>query len=162
MKVSVSGKHTIDVLFQLALLLAFLARSLLVTALAANGYRNTAQQSQKTQTARMVAAYTAEKIHQNDRLGAVYLQTLEDAPVLVLEQEQDGQTYCTCIYLHDGMLRELMVRKGTEITPDRGRQIMALKDFQAEQIRDDLFHFVCTDEENRTADAFVAVQSHGR
>ena len=162
MKVGFSRKHTVDVLFQLALLLAFLASALMVTLLAANGYRKTAEQSQKTQTARMVAAYTAEKIHQNDRLGAVYLQSLEDAPVLVLEQEQDGNTYCTCIYLHDGMLRELMVRKGTEITPDRGRPIMALKDFRAEQVRDGLFHFVCTDEEDRTADAFVAVQSHGR
>lgn len=158
MKHSSPREHVLDILFPLALLIAFVASAVMVLLLAANVYGDIADHASRGYTARTVTAYLTEKIHQNDQSGGVHMGRIQDADALVLEH---GEDYSTYIYMYDGTLRELLIKKGAEIGPESGQKILPLQKLEIRQVTEQLFYFMCRDEENGEASAYVSVKSVG-
>lgn len=159
MKVRSGGEHVLDILFPLALLMVFAASAVLAVLLAANVYGKIAVQSAETYTARTVTAYLTEKVHRGDGADRVYLGVFQGRQALVTEKQAGDQVYCTYVYFRDGALRELMVKKGSVISPQTGREVLKIRDLQMEQIQDNLLKFQCTDENDRVSVAYAALRS---
>ena len=66
-------KHTIDLLFPIALFFVLAVSSLIVVLLASNVYRNTTRMEQSNYESRTALSYVVGKIHQNDEQGSVAL-----------------------------------------------------------------------------------------
>ena len=159
MKLRVSKKHILDILFPLGLLLIFVSSAVLVLLLAANVYGDITETSARTNEGRTVTAYLTEKIHQNDRSGAVYVEDINGLNTLVLEHPGDQATYCTYIYYYNNSLRELLTRKDSVLGPESGKEIMPLQSFEGTQVKDNLFRFLCKDTEGREVTAWVSLRS---
>lgn len=104
-------RHITDILFVLAVALATVFLSLLLIAAGVGVYRNVLRNTQRTYALRTPVAYLTQKVRQHADSGAVRIGALGDAPALFLEEEFGGVLYVTCLYAHDGMLRELFTPK---------------------------------------------------
>ena len=155
MKSSSSRQHTMDVVFPMALLVVFLLSAMLVLLLAADLYGRITARSDSTNHARIAGAYLTEKVRQNG--GTVRA----DGDLLILENRENDVDYCTYIYVYQDSLRELMMKKEAQPELDRGREILPLAEFHAEQAGERLLHFSCRDDRENTTSDFVAVPSVG-
>ena len=159
MRVTVSSRHLLDILFPLGLLLTFVSSAVLVLLLAADVYGDITERSAAGYTDKTAAAYVTEKIHQNDLDGCVYAGDLNGIPALVLEHPNDRAVYCTYIYYYDQALRELLIPKDAQVGAESGREILPLQDFELREIKDGLFRFSFTDPEGIRSAAYGTVQS---
>ena len=80
-------------------------------------------------------------------------------PALVFSEEIGGEVYETWSYLYGGSLREITVKRGTEIVPKSGQPIMELKELRLELPSRSLLRIVATDTENRIYESAVCLQS---
>ena len=144
--------HMIDLLFTLALFCVFAATSLIVVIIGADVYSRIAAGMNYGFETRTSLVYVSEKIRQNDLDDAIYLGELDGVPALVLEQTYGVTVYCTYIYYHDGVLRELFASADIPVKPTDGQRITALSDFSVEQLQYGVFRItsVGTDGEKRS------------
>lgn len=132
-------RHTVDVLFTLALFCVLAASSLLVAVLGAQVYEGIASRMGDHYTSRTTLSYIINKVRQNDQNGGVRLGELGDGPALVMEEELGGSLYQTWIYQSGGELRELLTRADNPIRPEDGQSIMAVDHLVIEQAGEGLF-----------------------
>ena len=151
-------EHLIDVLFSLALFCVFAVSALAVVIMGADVYAGITENMDRNFTTRTSVAYLSEKIRQNDTSGGVSIGEMDGGTALVLEQSYDGVAYQTWIYLHDGSLMELFIRKGSAFSPENGNAIMELRAFSAE-LDGKLCSFTVTGAGGHTAGASVALRS---
>lgn len=133
--------HIVDVLFVLALFVVFTLSALVLVILGANIYKQTISHMTDNYDARMACSYFAEKIRQNDLASSIELGELYDTESLVFSQEINGETYATYLYYHDGYLKELFMKKGSNIGDnplDAGNAIMKLDHLDMEFVSDNL------------------------
>lgn len=132
-------KHfVVDILFVLALFGVFAISALVLITIGADVYQHTARDMSRNYDDRTAIAYITEKIRQSDETlsdgsYAVSLGLLEQQPALILTDEWGGEAYCTYLYLHDGWLKELYIRKGADIGNDilnAGQNIIRLEALQ--------------------------------
>ena len=139
--------HIVDVLFVLALFGVFTLSALVLVILGANIYKQTVSHMTSNYDSRMACSYFAEKIRQNDLASSVELGELYDTEALVFSQEINGETYATYLYYHDGYLKELFMKKGSNIGDNplaAGNPIMALEHLDMELISDNLLKIYFT------------------
>lgn len=132
-------RHTVDVLFTLALFCVLAASSLLVAVLGAQVYEGIAARMGDHYTSRTTLSYIVNKVRQNDQGGGVRLGKLGDGPALVMEEEIGGSSYQTWIYQSGGELRELLTRSDNTIRPEDGQSIMPVDHLEIAQVGDGLF-----------------------
>lgn len=109
-------KHSMEVLFTMVTFLVYAMALLMFVSLGATVYRTVTRQMELHQTERTGENYLREKVRQNDRDGAIKVCEIEGTPALQIRQEAGEKTYDTYIYVHEGMLKELVV--SSEKTPD--------------------------------------------
>lgn len=140
----------VDILFVLALFGVFAVSALVLVTIGADIYQKTVSDMNTNYDNRTAIAYITEKIRQSDCIlsdgtPAVSIGTLEEIPALVLTDELDGEYYCTYLYLQDGWLRELYMRRGAylgENMADAGKNILELESLSYEQTAPNLLHVV--------------------
>ena len=127
--------HSIDLVFSLVLFLLFSITGIGVVLIGSQVYSSCAAQLEETYTSRTALSYVSEKVRQADVSGAVELVNPSGFPenALVIHETVDGGSYNTFIYFYDGALRELLVKEGTEITPQQGTAIVSLRSFTIEK-----------------------------
>ena len=124
--------HIVDILFVLGLFGVFTLSALVLVTLGANIYKNTMREMKSNYNSRSAYSYIAEKVRQNDVLGNVTIENFYDTDALVFTQEVNDDLYCTYLYFHDGMLKELFMKKDSDIgaSPlDAGNDILSLSAF---------------------------------
>lgn len=139
--------HIVDILFVLALFSVFAVSALVLVTIGANVYQNTVQDMESNFDSRTAMAYLTEKIRQNDSTGAVSIGELEGVEALLLEQEIEGENYITYLYFHEGSLKELFIREGTDLVGSplmAGQTIMPLSALKLEQVSPSLYSFEMT------------------
>jgi hypothetical protein len=139
------NKHMVDILFVLALFSVFTISALLLVILGADVYSKTIDDMDQNFTTRTSFSYITEKIRQADRTGAVEIGTFDGQDALILSQSLDDTVYCTYIYLYNGHLKELFIKKGQDIQPKAGQDIIALTSFHLEQMDDHLYRLTMKD-----------------
>ncbi len=133
--------HIVDVLFVLALFGVFTLSALVLVILGANIYKQTVSHMTENYDSRMACSYFSEKIRQNDFASAIELDELYGTEALIFSQEIQGETYATYLYYHDGYLRELFIKKDSNIGDDpldAGNAIMKLEHLDMEFVSDNL------------------------
>ena len=115
-------KHTIDIIFPVAVLFVFAASALIVLMLASNIYTSNSAVPDDNYTSRTAFAYVSERLRQNDEAGT---DISAEGDKLVI---RDGKV-ATYIYMKDGMLKELRVMDGATAGLDAGTDITAVQDF---------------------------------
>lgn len=154
--------HIVDVLFVLALFVVFTLSALVLVILGASVYRQTVSYMDDNYTARTAYSYLTEKVRQNDLYDSISLGQLEGTDALVLTRDINDTTYATYLYLHEGSLRELFIRQGSDIGADplsAGREIMPLTGWELEMAGDHLLHIALTLEDNSQKELFIALRS---
>lgn len=140
-----SNKHVVDLLFTLALFCVFAASSLMVVLIGATVYKNSVKSMTENYDVRTSLTYLSQKMHQNDFAGGVILETVNEKPALVFEQEYSSATYQTWIYYEGGYIKELFTKKGNPFKAEIGSDIIEASDFNVNRDKDGIFTFTVTD-----------------
>lgn len=159
-------RFIVDVLFVLALFGVFAVSALVLVTIGADVYRHTVQDMSRNYDARTAIAYMTEKVRQNNTLlsdgtPAVTLSSVSGEPALVLTEEVDGQAYDTCLYYHDGYLKELYMRRGAylgEDMLDAGQNILELSDLTFETVSQNLLSVTMTTSDGKERQLFLSVR----
>ena len=135
-----SGKHIIDGVFVICLLLMFLISALTVIAIGANIYKKNVSAMSHNYNHRAACAYITEKVRQTDINGAIFVDNIFDQNTLVLQNEVNGVLYNTYIYDYNGYLMELYARADLEnFYPQSGQKILEVNSFDISEVSDSLF-----------------------
>ena len=153
-------KSIVDILFILALFCAFLISALFIVLFGAKIYRSTVADMDTNFTSRTSLSYITEKMRQHDSVGGAKVTFIEDQPVLILNQENDGVNYCTYLFSHDGYLKEITAKEGFDFDFKSGQNILELSDFSVSEINDSLYQFCITDIDGNKIDFYVSLYSH--
>ncbi len=157
-----TGRHTVDIIFILALFGAFIVSALLIVVLGARVYQTTVNQSGQNFASRTALAYVTEKIRQHDEDGSVSIAEVEGQPVLRLAQSYGNTSYYTYLYYDDGYLKEITVEDFYQLSLQDGEKILAVSDFEMKKLNDALYSFKITDTYGETISFFVSVYSESR
>ncbi len=152
------GQHTIDILFTLALFLAFAVLALFVVVLGANAYNDISRSSDENYNIRSSFVYLTEKIRQGDAYGSVKVTSIAGSDALVLSQEINNDTYETWIYLSGGKLNEIFIRRGTAFAPEAGQEIMDLSGFEIDAMGGGLYRMTLMDARGGEYDSLVSLK----
>lgn len=156
------GRHIVDILFVLALFCVFAASALTLVTIGADVYRQTASHMTDHFSERTACSYLTEKLHQSDTADAVTVGELEGVPAVMISQEIDGEFYCTYLYLYDGYLKELFVRKDSYAGDDilsAGQNILAVTSFQIEELGNGLLCLKLDTGNGRIMTLYTALRS---
>ena len=134
------NKHVIDMIFPIALFFVFISSCFIVLILSFHTYRKTVQLEQSNYQTRTALSYITQKIHQNDLIGSVSLQQIDQKDVLVLKSSYSQGKYTT--YLDK----------------DDGKKIMPVSHLKMQQINPYLYHFSCI-VDHKEINTNVAIQS---
>lgn len=111
MKKNGGSIHTVDVLFPLLFILLFCFCALLVVLQGARIYEKTAAGLEENYTVRTVVSYLQEKVRECGDASLISVQEMEGQQVLVIDSVHGEEMYSSYIYLEDGSLKELFVKK---------------------------------------------------
>ena len=148
--------HSVQQMLPVLLLALFLLLAGLTAVLSASAYKQILDRSDRLDRSTALT-YIAEKVRQNDTAGSIRVGTIGDCQALVIRQG-DRIVYDTYIYCYDGSLRELMIKRELEPTPDMGRSLLPMESLELENT-DGLLKIRCTDPQGGLWERSVAVRS---
>lgn len=124
----------------------------------ANTYQRLTERGKESYDRRTCVQYIATKVRQNDSADGVYTEHFGDGDALVLEENINGRTYLTRVYMHDGYLTELFSEKSAELSPRDGERIMKINAFN---ITHDggMLKIFCTDERGKDSSLSLLLRS---
>ena len=144
------------------LLFCAFAMAMVLTLFSGTGvYRSIQEHMESQYTERTALAYLETKIHHYDTVGAVVLEPFAATTALVLYETVDGVLYKTVIYSHEGYLKELFSEAELMLTPEAGQRVIAVNNFEACFIAQDLLQLICTTPTGEQADLLVYLHSEG-
>lgn len=153
--------HSVDLLFSLALFLLFAVTGISIVLFGTQVYRSTTAQMEETYTSRTALCYVSEKVRQTDVAGGVSLLQPEgfSDSALVLHETINGGDYDTYIYFYEGVLRELFVKRGTNITPEQGTVIVSLCSFTIEEADEHCYILSATEQSGKVNRVMIRPKS---
>lgn len=159
MRFKLQRNHMVDFMFPIALFFVFAVSAIVVILLAAGIYESTTQRSMLNDTSRTTLSYISEKIHQNDAEGEISLGEFDSCPALIMEHGGEMEGYTTYIYVYENELRELLATGEAQANASVGKSIMAVEDFDMEELEGGLFRFSCTNADGHEVSTIVGVRS---
>ncbi|MDR2355489.1 MAG: DUF4860 domain-containing protein [Clostridiales Family XIII bacterium] len=135
----------LDTAVVLLLMGMFVLLSIGVMVLGISVYNNTNKLSSENYAQRTVLSYIANQVRRGDTGGGIEVRDIDGVRALVFRQDFDGTDYLTCLYAHDGELRELFTEDGSEQELASGVPIMPVTGLSF-AIRDGLIEVQVTDE----------------
>lgn len=149
-------KHTINLVFTIALLGIFALSALFVAVLGAQVYGRTAEKMDENYSSRTSLVYITEKIRQCPGKD-ISIEDVEGNQALVLTQEIDGAKYESWIFEADHKLREVMVPAGTPVSAIDGQAIMDVNLFSL-GLEDDLLKIIVFDKNGGENTVMISVR----
>lgn len=153
-------RSIVDVIFMITVFGVFMLSALFVVLFGAKIYKRTAHDMSVNFSSRTALAYVSEKLHQHDRKNGVEIMEDENGPVLKLSQFVNSDEYCTYLYEHEGMLKELTVRGDVDLVRSAGKNILKLNSFRSTKISDSLYRFNIEDDEGNKTEFYVSLYSY--
>ena len=138
MKKNGGSIHTVDILFPLLFILLFCFCALLVVLQGARIYEKTAAGLEENYTVRTAVSYLQEKVRECGDASLISVQEMEGRQVLVIDSVHGEEMYSSYIYLEDGSLRELFVRKADFAGLESGQELVELAAFSVDRPENDL------------------------
>lgn len=150
----------IDMVFVLALITLFAATSLALVLIGAKQYRFVTNVMTENHEDRTTSSYLAEKIRQNDSVGAITISELKGVPALSIVSEEDDVTYITYIYFYEEALRELVVTENSMFSLSSGEAIISLQGCLFSLENDSLIRAEVTDTKGEKQILFFPLHSN--
>lgn len=154
------NRHMVDILFVLTLFCVFALCSILLIAVGARVYQNTVDNMDKHFTSTTSLSYITEKIRQNDYAGGISIEQFGGNDALVLLTEYNGEEYCTYIYSYAGQLKELFTKKNISLSPEAGRNILAISDFSVIEADTGLYEITLVDDEHKSETILISSKAN--
>lgn len=154
----VSRSHPITQVFVFVLLGIFAVMSTLMVLLSAQLYRDVVGKTEQNSTYRILTSYVANAVRSGDGNGGISTDCRNGVDMLVLTTEEEGWTFETLIYCHDGALRELFTDAGQEFDPEYGEIICSAQSFTA-RTGSGLLTIDMTDAEGDSVSLEIALRS---
>ena len=136
-------KHSIDVVFALALFCTFAVSVLMVLMMGASSYKSVTAAMDSNYEDRTGAGYLAEKIRHFDSRGSIAAGKFDGNDALLLRQSVDGTEYITYIYYYDGYIRELLTENNSGMTAEAGEKVIEAAGFTIENTDNGMFKVTC-------------------
>lgn len=133
-----SRGRRLDTVFVLIIFCVFAMSVLVVLSLSGSTYKNTVTITQEKYDEQTALSFMWTKVKSGDKLGKVYAGEFYGLSALCIEEEYDGITYLTMIYLYDGWIRELFFEKGIDFLPQDGTPVFSAESLALEQPEDGL------------------------
>ena len=129
MKRQMDNKHTVDMLFVIALLFLFAMGALMLIALGSSIYKRSVTTLSDNYDRRTAYAYITEKLRQYDTEGNIRTDIFNKSGALRIDTTIGTVDYVTYLYEYDGSLMELFSRADvTNLLPESGQRIMDIDD----------------------------------
>lgn len=122
----------IESLTALLLFGVFAVSVLLVLLMGASTYTRLTQRSEDSYNSRTVTHYLAERVRQSDVYDAIRIgklgedSDLAEGDAIFFEETINGTQYVTCVYRHQGYLREIFAEKGMDFSMADGEEILPI------------------------------------
>lgn len=159
MKIKTSNRHVIDFVFPLTLFFVFAASALIVLLLAANLYGSTVDRLQVNDQGRTALSYISEKVRQSDTGGSMEVSEVDGVSCFALSAEYNNTGYTTYIYEYGGMLKELFIRSGAQVSLKDGMDIMEIRSFSVHKKGENLYQFTAIDSQGNESSLLVSERS---
>ena len=117
----------------LVVLSIFAISSLLLVMIGANTYKNIVKDTDRNNQIRASLSYVANKVRQNDELGAITVETKEETQVLAINTAFGGKPYCTYIYFYNGAIYESFLAKDKEFKLTEGSKVVSVEKFKIDK-----------------------------
>ena len=155
-------QHTIDFLFPIALFFVFYSTAIVVLLLSANIYKGVVADSESNYESGTALSYITQKIRQNDDLenSEIFLSEFDSCNALAISQEYNGQNYITYIYETNGELKESFLQEGVSASANAGTTIMAVKDFEINEVSDRLLKISCTSKSGDSLSTYINIYAN--
>jgi len=150
-------KHSINLIFTLALLGIFALSALFVAVLGAQVYGRTAENMNNNFNVRTSLVYITEKIRQCPEKN-IRVSEVDDSQALVLTRDMNGADYETWIFSTDRKLREVMVQKGEDVKANDGQEVMEINSFTL-SLNGDLLEITVFDDTGRKYSTAVSIKN---
>ncbi|WP_026526990.1 DUF4860 domain-containing protein [Butyrivibrio sp. VCD2006] len=129
MKKQMDNRHTVDMLFVIALLFLFAMGALMLIALGSSIYKRSVSTLSDNYDRRTAYAYITEKLRQYDAEGNINTDIFNKSGALRIDTTIGAVDYVTYLYQYEGSLMELFSRADVEnLLPESGQRIMDIND----------------------------------
>ena len=146
MKTKREPRYIIDMLFVLALFAMFAISSVLLIAIGTSVYRQGSAAMEENNEVRTAYAYVSEKIRRADAEGLIETGAFGDADALLLRYYINDISYTTYLYVHEGMLTELVARSDLSFSPSAGQPVTELMKLKCQTLDDNLLKITLIEE----------------
>lgn len=106
----------------------------------AQAYRGVVDAAETNANKRILLNYPINKVRMNDDAAHIRVEDIDGTPVLVLEQDLDGDIYLTRVYCYDGALSETFMYEEDEFALEDGEPLARAESFTP-KVEDGLFSF---------------------
>lgn len=128
MKRNMDSRHTVDMLFVIALLFLFALGALMLIALGSSIYKRGVDTLTKSYDKRTAYAYITEKLRQCDEEGSISTDIFNKSGAIRIDSQIGDTPYVTYLYDYDGALMELYARADAgDLPPESGQKIMNIQ-----------------------------------
>lgn len=144
------GKARIETVLVMLMLVLFSISTYTLVVSTASSYEKNHSDMDAKDNLRLALSYIDLKIKQSDKKGIYVLEkAIEDKDVIVVENKIKGEIYQNIIYFKDGFLKEMLIKKGTDLDHVEGFEIAKIKDMTFSKTGKDLINvFITTDNDH--------------
>ena len=120
-------KHYIDALATLLVFAVFAVCIVLSIILGANVYKGITSRDSASYEMRTCTQYISNKIRSSSSPKSVSVISSDGISALRIEEEEDGDIFCTYIYCYDGWIRELYSSAAKEPSFSAGEKLLEMQ-----------------------------------
>ena len=144
------GKARIESILVMLVLVVFSISTYTLVVSTASSYDKNHKDMLAKDNLRLALSYIDLKVKQSGKKG-VYLieKAIDNKDVIVVEDEIKGEIYQNVIYFKDGFLKEMLIKKGTDLDEVEGFEIAKIEDMTFSKTGSDLINdSITTDNEH--------------
>lgn len=145
-------KHTVDILFVLILFGVFAFSALMLVIMGSSVYNKTVNTMEDNYSSRTSYTYITEKFRHADQEYSISIKDVNGNHAFVFQEIINNEKYETYLYIHDGYLKELFIKKGDSVPLEAGNIILKASALTITKETEQLFH--CTIETNELITSF--------
>jgi hypothetical protein len=143
-------KHTVDILFVLILFGVFAFSALMLVIMGSNVYTKTVNAMENNFNNRTSYAYITEKFRRNDSVNSISIEEINSNSAFVFNEIINDVEYETYLYIHDGYLKEMLIKKGNSLPLEAGNIILEASNFSIIQEENNIYHCSLEEESGTT------------
>ena len=141
------GKARIETILVMLMLVVFSISTYTLVVSTASSYGKNYSDMDAKDNLRLALSYIDLKIKQSDKKGVYVLEkAIEDRDVIVVEDEIKREIYQNIIYFKEGFLKEMLIKKGTNLSEVEGFEIAKIRDMTVKKTGKGLINLSITTE----------------